>query len=223
MPNDFPLNSNEAFENSFCQSDDSHPANKQWAKPTKTLPTLVSFRAGHSPNTTSMEHFPFEMEYNKVLELTECLDSPIKAAIPKKIFDDVFAQMKMKSAPILEFRRKKVIKAEDKKFLQLLSAQNYSKDFKDELESQPKNQGVRQIEESQLIKKIRKSAILRKIQNFWDHKSPHYPVVFKKLQKLATEDRSQWYEFHDLTKVQFALGTDEIDPIMDFSFSGTNN
>jgi hypothetical protein len=222
LPKDFPLSSFESFDEPAYQSPESPIHSQQLKNLAKTLPTIVSFHILPSANTTSLDHLPFGKEYDKLLEFNDCIDSPIKAEIPRKIFSDIFKHRLVQPTPILEFRRKKVIKAEDKKFLQLLSAQNYTQDFKDELESQPKFSTARQNEESQLIKKIRKSAILRKVQNFWDHKSLHYPVVFKKLQKSRIGDTTCWFEFHDLTKVQFNEESDGKEIPEDLSFSVAN-
>ena len=166
----------------------------------QTLPSLAALTSPANLITPSSE--TAERESNRLLESEFSLDSPIKAEIPKKIFRDLLSKSAFCEKRILEFRRKKVIKAEDKKFLQLLKARNYTQDFKEEVDVAPKIVAVRPSEESQLIKKIRKSAILRKVQNFWEHKSLHYPVVFKKLQ-AAEEGLDCWYELHDLTKEQF--------------------
>lgn len=166
----------------------------------QTLPSLAVLSSTGNLLTPNSE--TVEKEGNGPFESTQSIDSPIKAAIPKKILSDLFSKSGFHVKPILEFRRKKVIKAEDKKFLQLLKARNYTQDFKEEVDVAPKVVAIRPAEESQLIKKIRKSAILRKVQNFWEHKSLHYPVVFKKLQ-AAGESSEFWYELHDLTKEQF--------------------
>ncbi len=166
----------------------------------QTLPSLAALNSNGNVITPNSESI--DRECGRGLESVQSIDSPIKAKIPKKILSDLFAKSAMELKPILEFRRKKVIKAEDKKFLQLLKARNYTQDFKEEVDVAPRVVAIRPTEESQLIKKIRKSAILRKVQNFWEHKSLHYPVVFKKLQ-AAEEGSSFWYELHDLTKEQF--------------------
>jgi hypothetical protein len=130
-------------------------------------------------------------------------DSPILAEIPNRIFAEAFAKKGLSSFPILEFRRKKVIRAEDHKFLKLIQAHNYAEAFPKEVENIfPAITSLKVKEESRSIKKIRKSAILRKVINFWEHKSGFYPTVFKKVGDNDPES-DYLYEIHDLTKVQF--------------------
>ncbi len=141
-------------------------------------------------------------EDQPTLESLPELDSPIRAPIARRILAAAENRIRNPEKPILEFRRKKVIKAEDKKFLQLLTAHNYTQDFTGEASSAVRIEPVRPVEESHIIKKIRKSAILRKVHNFWDQKSIYYPTVFKKLQK-AEDDPSGYFELQDLSKAQF--------------------
>jgi len=155
---------------------------------------------------TFLENKTAEKEDHPILESLLEPESPIKAPIPRRIFADVQHRMQQYSAkPILEFRRKKVIKAEDKKFLQLLKAHNYTQDFTEETLTAAKVEPAKPVEESHIIKKIRKSAILRKVHNFWDQKSLYYPTVFKKLQK-SEDDGSFYFELQDLSKEQFHEG-----------------
>ena len=54
--------------------------------------------------------------------------------------------------------------------------------------------------ESKLVKKIRKSAIVKRILNFWDDKNQHYPSVFKKIRKVNLNQNYYYEETSDLTK-----------------------
>ncbi len=136
-----------------------------------------------------------------ILESQPEVESPIRAQIPRRILTDAKNRRPFSDKPVLEFRRKKVIRAEDKKVLQLLTAHNYTQDFTKEIPPPVKMDAAKFIEENIAIKKIRKSAILRKVQNFWDQKSVYYPTVFKKLQK-AEDDPGYYLELQDLTKEQ---------------------
>lgn len=167
-----------------------------------TIKESVSKKPLNLEKMMFLENKTADKEDQPTLESLPEPESPIRASIPRKILADAQNRMPHSAKPILEFRRKKVIKAEDKKFLQLLKAHNYTQDFTEEASSAVRVEPVKPTEESHIIKKIRKSAILRKVHNFWDQKSLYYPTVFKKLQK-AEDELNFYYELQDLSKEQF--------------------
>ena len=135
----------------------------------------------------------------------EYIESPIKAPIARKILEDkLYNQSNIDR--ILEFRRKKVVKAELKKFYQLFQQQSYgSSQALLPLPVPVPEVPVQRHHESDLVKKIRKSAIVRRLSNFWINKTIHYPTAFKKryLIKKGPGVERMLIEQYDLTKHQF--------------------
>ena len=138
--------------------------------------------------------------------IIEYIESPIKAPIARRILETKLYNSQVPDTRILEFRRKKVVKAELKKFYQLFQQQSYGS-MQDLMPmSMPVIEPpVQKSHESDLVKKIRKSAIVRRLNNFWVHKTIHYPTVFKKrfLVKKSAGCERYLIEMYDLTKHQF--------------------
>ena len=133
-------------------------------------------------------------------------ESPIRAPIAKQILEEKLYSRIETMKKVLEFRRKKVVKAELKRYYQLFQQQNNipSQEII-EVKLPTSNVIVPKPQESELVKKIRKSAIVRKLNNFWCSKTSQYPTVFKKLYFMKRNNISGRFllEKHDLTKHQF--------------------
>ena len=102
---------------------------------------------------------------------------------------------------VLEFRQKKVIRAEDKRLINLLALKKY----KSSLLSSPTEPLIKTAhrQESSFIRKIKKSGITRRVHKFWNQRTNFYPIVFKKLSH-NDEDHQVVVEFYDLSKEKFS-------------------
>ena len=60
-------------------------------------------------------------------------------------------------------------------------------------------------EDSNSLKKIRKGAIVKRLQNFWRQSSQPYPLTFKYIQQEGKGKQSLLFEIQDLTKKQFGV------------------
>ena len=135
------------------------------------------------------------------------VESPIRAELPSKILASFWADTKVPRKRILEFKKKKVINSEDKKYLELLETKNYDAVMK-EPEKPPVAKLTVQLaakEDCPLVKQIRKSTVLRKVANFWHTKSQHYPTVYKKVSR--NQKTRVITECYDLTKHLFGEGS----------------
>ena len=133
-------------------------------------------------------------------------ESPIRAPIAKRILEEKLYSRMETMKKVLEFRRKKVVKAELKRYYQLFQQQNNIPSQKIiEVKLPTSNVIIPKPQESELVKKIRKSAIVRKLNNFWCSKTSQYPTVFKKLYFIKRNNLAGRFllEKHDLTKHQF--------------------
>ena len=105
-------------------------------------------------------------------------ESPIRAPIAKRILNSLLYSKKNKPKRILEFRRKKVVKEELKRYYKLFEQQNDNPPQEIiEIEMPTTKVIACKPQETRLIKKIRKSAIVRKLNNFWGSKTNQYPTV----------------------------------------------
>lgn len=135
----------------------------------------------------------------------EKTESPIKNEIARKILEEMlYNNPKIMKTPILEFRRKKVIKSRVSKFYELFKSQDYNQSLENINNVEKDFIHKPKIKESKFIKKIRKSPILRRLYNFWKRKSNHYPTCYKILE-VVNEPGFEKYveETSDLTKQQF--------------------
>jgi hypothetical protein len=134
-------------------------------------------------------------------------ESPIKNEIARKILEDMlYSNKELMDCPILEFRRKKVIKSRVSKFYELFKSQDYNQSL--EIINNTEKEFVHKprIKECKYIKKIRKSPILRRLYNFWNKKSNHYPTCYKILEVVTESGYDKFVEeTSDLTKQQFTI------------------
>ena len=102
---------------------------------------------------------------------------------------------------VLEFRQKKVIRAEDKRLINLLALKKYEPS----LLSSPTEPLIKAAhrQESSFIRKIKKSGITRRVHKFWNQRTNFYPIVFKKLSH-NDEDHQVVVESFDLSKEKFS-------------------
>ena len=64
------------------------------------------------------------------------------------------------------------------------------------------------IKEGKLIKNIRKSAIVKKLLNFWKEDKSQYPTAFKKIRMISKGGKLCLLEITDLTKKQQGVNDD---------------
>ncbi len=135
------------------------------------------------------------------------MESPIRAKLPSQILASFYAESKGPRKRILEFRKKKVINSEDKKYLELLESQNYDAIIRTPgklVLTKAKPASVFR-EECALVKSIKKSGVVRKVANFWVLSTQQYPCVYKKTFRNAKTRTT--FECFDLTKHLFGDST----------------
>ena len=131
------------------------------------------------------------------------MESPIRSVTARRILEERLYKKQVKN--ILEFRRKKVIKAELKRYYNLFQKQSYDP-LLDENEEKTEEKPILKLKlfEDSQVKKIRTSAIVRKLMHLWTNRTIHYPIVFKKQFYVGTGFGHGFIlENHDLTKHQF--------------------
>ena len=129
-------------------------------------------------------------EDNKPLE--ESMESPIHSFLARKILEEFFSENSKKN-PILEFRRKKVIKFEEHKFMFLL------KGVSSVVREKKKAWIPEKSGSSAKSEMDRKNTGVRRVKKYWSQKTTQFPAIFKKT-KLGI--CGTVFELHDLMKCQ---------------------
>ena len=146
------------------------------------LQTKTTKISGNKPKLAAklIVESPFDFKMNelyKSVETNKSFESPIRAEIQKNIISDFYANFGILKAPILEFRKKKVLYSEDRKCLKLLLTRNYTQTFKNEIELKTQfdfpNLNVKK--DFKLEKLNPQNNLVRRISNFWNkNKTNHF-------------------------------------------------
>ena len=124
-------------------------------------------------------------------------ESPIRSTKASQVLSAYYAKQIQNQKKILEFKKKKVINSNDKKYLELLESHNYTYNEKEKLYKLRGSVPIRSLIESRVSRIIKKSAVAKKVVSFWRIKGTHFPSVFKKV--FVPDENNLVVEWHDLS------------------------
>lgn len=141
----------------------------------------------HPPIASRLSFSAKELEY----------ESPIRSTEASQVLSAYYAKQIQNQKKILEFKKKKVINSNDKKYLELLESHNYTYNEKENLYKLRGSIPMRSLIECRVSRIIKKSAVVKKVVSFWRIKGTHFPSVFKKV--FVPDENNLVVEWHDLS------------------------
>ncbi len=115
-------------------------------------------------------------------------------------FDYLYQNENLLKKEFFEFKRKKVIKQRINNYYELFKQSDYTKNIENLATPTKESEAIIRHQENKLVRSIRKGALLKRINNYWNKLTAQYPTVFKYVVMEGDERGSRPVELSDLTK-----------------------